>query len=555
MDEDDCRRDERSRTRPRTVDRRTVLAGAAALGLGSQAVSGRGGDQTSDATASFESLGTLPVDGLREVVVGPGGETAFGALRDGFVVVDVADPAAPTELARVTEVLGDEGDPVTGIADVNVSGDRLLVAGPDSGDGPFGFEVYDVSDPGAPARVTATPTPHAAHNCSLSGELAAVTGSGLSTEPVVFYDADTGTELSRWSVVDAGYDDVNVNNRSCHDVVLQGDTAYVAYWDAGTWLLDVSSPADPTPVGQVGGVPPDRLPDASTKGGSPAFFELPGNAHHARPDADGDRLAVGKEAWNRSETDLDGGPGGVALWDVSDPTAPVRQSVIAPPEGEGNTAHNLDWRGDRLYTTGRPAVHHLVRGRRPRVRRCRPGHAAAARRLAGAGDDLVLGGRARRRRRRRRQLLRPERRRGRQPRRDRGRAVHLPRAVRRRPARADRDSAADAPTDDDDADPDLPDPAADDRVHDGATRDGTDGRRRVGDRRPWRGAARVRSARRARGGRGRGLAARPRRRLTGRGSLSRSAVYGVRRPADAWLAGRRRLAIGAEKRPRSQANS
>lgn len=341
---------------------------------------------TAASESSFAPLGTLQVDGLAEVVVDPSGTIVYGAIRDGFVVVDVSDPEAPTELARVEEILPDvEAGPVTDIFDVKVAGDRLLVAGPDHGTGPdtaAGFEVYDVSTPGDPSPIAGLATDHAIHNGFIDGETLYLSGTGAPTEPLVIYDVggDDPVEVARWSVEDAkdAWATVAGQFRTCHDVYVQDEIAYLAYWDAGTWLLDVSTPADPRPLSSVGGVNPTALPSESDGGPTPGVQELPGNSHYVQPSPDGEVLAVGKEAFNSDETVLDGGPGGIEVWDIADRTAPELLTIIAPPD-PGETSHNFGWRGRHLYTSwygGGVLVYDLS-------------DPAAPRRLAGWADDTT----------------------------------------------------------------------------------------------------------------------------------------------------------------------
>ncbi|MFC7044491.1 hypothetical protein ACFQH6_02900 [Halobacteriaceae archaeon GCM10025711] len=79
----------------------------------------------------YRPLGSVPVDGAKEVVVGDDARTAYVATTDGFATVDLSTSSDPTVLAERRDLLGDREDgPLRQIYDVKVAGDRLVVAGP-----------------------------------------------------------------------------------------------------------------------------------------------------------------------------------------------------------------------------------------------------------------------------------------------------------------------------------------------------------------------------------------------------------------------------------------
>jgi hypothetical protein len=144
-------------------------------------------------------------------------------------------------------------------------------------------------------------------------------------------------------------------------VVVNGDVAVCAHWDAGTWLVDVADPTEMTVVGRVDVPDPTRL---SSETPAPAVTP-PGNHHYAALDGTGTLLAVGKETFGVGVDDdgdgtderVVGGPSGVDLWDVSDLRSPRKLSTIRPPRsddttfgGTWTTAHNFHLVGETLYT-------------------------------------------------------------------------------------------------------------------------------------------------------------------------------------------------------------
>jgi hypothetical protein len=359
--------------------RRDVIRGVAtatALGAGltvGTPVSAHEGGGDGDGTVvgepePYEPLGVVDVPGATEAVVS--GRTVYVATGDGYATVDVSDPTVPRVLARRRNLLADRDDgPLVNVQDVKVDGDTLVVAGPahPRRNALSGLVVVDVSDPASPVERGFFETDYPIHNCDVVDGRAYLTGNDGERNALVIVDvsdagSDDPVELGRWSLldVDDGWGDVEGNRRTLHDVTVHDGVAVCAHWDAGTWLVDVADPAEPRVLGSVEVPEPG---DLSTAGPKPAVT-APGNHHYATR-SDG-LLAVGKETFGvRVDDDGDGegdrtvgGPGGVDLWDVSDPRDPVRRATVAPPTsddptvgGTWTTAHNLDLAGGTLYTS------------------------------------------------------------------------------------------------------------------------------------------------------------------------------------------------------------
>lgn len=302
--------------------------------------------------------------GLHEVVTGPDGRYAYGSAGDHLLVVDCDAVDSPTVVARAEATIA--GEPMLGLGDVAIDGDRVVVAGPVSrveGDPPSGAAVFDVSDPANPEQVAEVPIAYTTHNSGIAGDTVYLTGTSLGREPLIAYDVsgDEATERFRWSVVDQNGDWEGVTRSlyQVHDVVVRGDHAYVSYWDAGTWVLDVSDPNSPSPVVQIGGVDPGQYADLARESLFDELAQLPGNSHVAALSGDGSLLAIGREAGDRDATDdRYGGPGGVELYDVTDVANPEYRSALRAPvveDSDGNpsvaTAHNCSFRGDVLFTS------------------------------------------------------------------------------------------------------------------------------------------------------------------------------------------------------------
>jgi len=337
--------------------RRTLLrASAGLLSLPSLAAAG-----SSRRSEPYEPYGRVDIEGAREAAVGRDGGVAYVATGDGFVSVDVSDPRKPSVLAQRRDIEADGGT-FRNAWDLWPSGDRLAVAGPahrDTGSA-TGFALFDVSDPAAPEQVAFHPTGFHIHNSYFADGVVYLAGSGLPDQPVVMVDvtADEPEEVGRWSLLEAdeAWGDVPVRLRSLHDLSVRDGTAYLLYWDAGTWLVDVSNPADPAALSRVGGHSLGELRDLSPAAATREATVPPGNHHYGEVDDGGTVLAVGRESW--AVEDGAGGPGGVTLYDVTNEQAPERFATVPPPEsfdqsrgGWFTTAHNCDIVGDRLYTS------------------------------------------------------------------------------------------------------------------------------------------------------------------------------------------------------------
>ncbi|MFW5938822.1 MAG: LVIVD repeat-containing protein [Halolamina sp.] len=309
----------------------------------------------------YSPLAQVEVEGATEAVVSDDGTTAFVAATTGYAVVDVADPDDPAVLADQGDLLADHEDgPLEEIYDVKLSGETLLVVGPANAGGSdlAGALVVDVADPANPAQRAFYETDYPIHNAFLDGDRAYLTANEEDRSVLSIVDvADEPTEIGAWGIRehDEQWGELPALSGTLHDVYVQDDVAYLAHWDAGTWLLDVSDPASPSVVSHLGRGPETVLEqyDADEDG----YDTLPGNSHYAAVDEAADLLAVGREAWATDERP-EGGPGGIDLYDLTDPEAPEHLSTIDPPwtpdatlRGSWTTAHNFEFRDGTLYSS------------------------------------------------------------------------------------------------------------------------------------------------------------------------------------------------------------
>jgi len=312
------------------------------------------GSNGSTEGAAYAPRGAVDVDDAAEVVVDERGDTAFVAIGSGFATVDVSDPANPTVLAERRNLTDPEGVDVVEVLDVAYDDDRLLVPSAAQATGPKGFYVFDVSDPANPERVgdwfrTGT----ANHNAVLHDGVAYVT-SFLELE-IVDVSGDEFLQLATWEPGNWREAWARPPNTTLHDLYVQGDRAYCAYWDGGVFLLDVSDPRRPRFVSRVGEYTREELAELSQG----AYLEPPGNAHYVAVNEDASLLAEGGESWDLDADDDSGGPSGITLYDLADESNPERVATIDPPVsandayrgGTWTTSHNFDLRGGRLYAS------------------------------------------------------------------------------------------------------------------------------------------------------------------------------------------------------------
>ncbi|MFC6730966.1 LVIVD repeat-containing protein [Haladaptatus sp. GCM10025893] len=333
------------------------LLGASAVAAGGMGVASAKQD---DRTLSL--LGEVGVSGITEVTTQ--GTYAYAATNDGLAVVDWRKPHDP-------ELLVDMEVPGAGVWDVKVDGDLLAISSQgseehDHGDGDgdedrapedeIGTHFYDISDPANPEfQGTWQVLPEGVHNHYLVGDVCYIAKEApfddSELQIVDVSDPTNPSLLSRWAVED-DRPELDRETNFIHDVYVQGDYAYLAYWDAGTWVLDVSDPANPEAVSGFGMAPnADQAPNGNLW---ERLLTLPGNSHYVQPTPDGKYVFVGAETFPGGYVDNPDNDdyGGIKVFDVTDFDNPEQVARISPPDVEAfRTSHNFDVTSNRLYTS------------------------------------------------------------------------------------------------------------------------------------------------------------------------------------------------------------
>ncbi len=181
----------------------------------------------SDPANLTEVGSTAPFPYFVEGVVVSGTLAYVAAGGAGLRVVDVLNPADPTELGAWDSPGYAEG--------VAVAGNMAYLA-----DGPYGLRAVDVSNPGQPMPLGSAYDANYAFAVVLSGNFAYIAGGGAGLLIVDVSDARQLREIA--SLDTPGY---------ARAVALQGRLAYVADEWEGIQVVDVSDPAKPHLVSAI----------------------------------------------------------------------------------------------------------------------------------------------------------------------------------------------------------------------------------------------------------------------------------------------------------------
>lgn len=181
---------------------------------------------------------------------------------DGLYVLDVSDPASIVEVAHA---------PVEDVGAYYYNDVKLLSAGGRDyavcSDAGIGLVIYDVTDPADPVFVSSffegLKTEDGTLVDALNNHTAFVVGTtaylgnyegSWTLDPsgdgssgglliVDLSDPAHPRELGRWLAREVG-------GTFVHDLMVEGDIAWLSSWEAGLVALDVSDPANPTVMGQ-----------------------------------------------------------------------------------------------------------------------------------------------------------------------------------------------------------------------------------------------------------------------------------------------------------------
>jgi hypothetical protein len=108
-----------------------------------------------------------------------------------------------------------------------------------------------VSDPSDPEPLAFHETSSSIHNAFIDADRVYLT-QGESIDIIdVTDDAPVSAGAFKITDFEGNWSDVNFFLRRPHDVWVQNHLAYVPMWEAGTWIVDVSDPANPAVLAEL----------------------------------------------------------------------------------------------------------------------------------------------------------------------------------------------------------------------------------------------------------------------------------------------------------------
>lgn len=347
------------------LPRRAFLKAFGTAVVGTAAVSGT----ASASEWRYELVGEALEPGVKECVIQD--HWAYTAMGDAsLTTVDLSDPEFPVVSGTA---LGEGTDNFDAKVDADVAGLANDGAGPDDSDrdlNPGGVTFFDVSDPADPKRVSFYPADSGIHNHFIEGGYAYLCVNesdeaifdASRVEILDVTDPSDPALVGSWGLRDRHPEMATAFPHPLHDIYVQDDVAYLAYWDAGCIILDVSDKGAPQPVAHFGATDDADEPWDDTVELYQRYLGNPGNAHYVQPTPDGSYTLVGDETFPGpfEDTVIPGDHGGIRIFDTSDvsrdssPGDPTEEHVAfipSPdkPESAVRTAHNFDVTDDKLF--------------------------------------------------------------------------------------------------------------------------------------------------------------------------------------------------------------
>src|SRR3989442_8044817 len=191
------------------------------------------------------------------------------AAPHGTTLVDVSDPARPRRLAEITIPPGMHSHKVRVDHDVMLVNREVDPPGAPPAGFEGGLDVYDVSRPGAPHKLTTWPA-RGMHRFTFDGRYAYASPEldGYRGNIVMILDLkdpQRPQEVGRWWMPGqwaAGGETAAWKGRDhrCHHPIRLGNRLYVSYWHGGFVILDIEEMTKPRMIAGLDWSPPFACP-------------------------------------------------------------------------------------------------------------------------------------------------------------------------------------------------------------------------------------------------------------------------------------------------------
>jgi hypothetical protein len=278
-------------------------------------------------TSGFRLVGQSDLNGFGDgMQVMPHGETLyvghFGPSGMGTSILDISDRTAPQMIRQWEAPAGSHTHKVQVADGLLVTNHELFRS---EGPAPVGMAIYDLDDPHDPQRIGFFDTGgRGVHRIVYEGgDFAYVSATpegytGRIWLIVDMSDPANPAEVGRWwwpgmwTRGGEALDTPEGEDWLVHHAMVNGDRAYLGFWDGGMVVIDISDPSRPTTISRLG-------------------WEEGGHTHTCLPLLGRDLVVVTDEVLTEG---CDGDRHMVRVVDISDETAPFVRSICPVPEGD-----------------------------------------------------------------------------------------------------------------------------------------------------------------------------------------------------------------------------
>ena len=246
----------------------------------------------------------------------------FGPSGKGTSILDISDPTAPTVVRQWDAPPGSHTHKVQVANGLLMTNHELFRS---EGPAPVGMAIYDLGDPFDPRRVGFFDTGgRGVHRIVYEGgDLAYISATPDGYTGRIWMIVDVSepthpTEVGRWwwpGMWRAGGERMESpadEEWLVHHAMVDGDRAYLGFWNGGMVIIDISDRAAPKTVSRLG-------------------WDEGGHTHTCLPLPDRDLVVVTDEAISEG---CDGDRHMVRIIDVTDETAPFVRSICPVTEGD-----------------------------------------------------------------------------------------------------------------------------------------------------------------------------------------------------------------------------